>query len=200
MHVFYERQGSTTATVYPGVSVPSSSSPYATCLVSISAVVQGIPEKEFVLVFFSPSADIDCSLTQISKGGHDYLPSANLSVLHYTDIRLPARSGKCSSLQQYSRENKISNLLSAINFQEDWSRGTQCESWNLTLGWTLAEYQVWGGETTRNEVTQNTWGIQSCGMDIQFTINSHDENRQGGGRKSPKIEIGHENNADFRTD
>lgn len=98
--------------------------------------------KGVCVVFFSPSADIDCSLTQISKGGHDYLPSANLSALHYTDIRLPARSVKCSSLQQYSRENKISNLLSAISFQEDQSHGTQCENSNLTLGWTLAEYQV----------------------------------------------------------
>lgn len=98
-----------------------------------------------VVFFFSPSADIDCSLRSpegISKGGHDYLPSANLSALHYTDIRLLARSVKCSSLQEYSRENKISNLLSTINFREDWSRGTQWENSNLTLGWTLAEYQV----------------------------------------------------------
>lgn len=104
-------------------------------------VVQEIPEKDFVLVIFPfPSADIDCSLTEIS--GHHYLPSANLSALHYTDIRLPAWSVKCSSLQEYSRENKISNLLSSINFREDWSCGTQCENSNLTLGWTLAEYQV----------------------------------------------------------
>lgn len=27
-------------------------------------------------------------------------------------------------------------------------------------------------------------------MDIQFTINSHDENRQGEGKKSPKIKLG----------
>lgn len=146
MHVFYKRQGSKTATMYPGYSVPSSSSPYAACLVFISAVVQEIPEKDFVLLFSPPPQIlIAVSLRSpegISKEGHDYLPSTNLSALHHTDIRLPARSVKCSSLQEYSRESKISNLLSAINFREDWSHGTQCENSNLTLGWTLAESQV----------------------------------------------------------
>lgn len=37
-------------------------------------------------------------------------------------------------------------------------------------------------------------------MDIQFTINSYVENRQGERRKSPKTKVGHENNADFNTD
>lgn len=146
MHVFYKRQGSKTATMYPGFSVPSSSSPYATCSGFYFCCCSRDSRKGFCVVFFfSPSADIDCSLRSpegISKGGHDYLPSASLSALHYTDIRLLARSVKCSSLQEYSRENKISNLLSTINFREDWSRGTQWENSNLTLGWTLAEYQV----------------------------------------------------------
>lgn len=146
MHVFYERQGSKTATMYPGFSVPSSSSPYAACLVSVSAAVQEIPEKDFVL-FFSPPQQILIAVSLrspegISKGGHDYLPFANLSALHHTDIRLPAQSVKCSSLQQHSRENKISNLLSTINFWEDLSHGTQRENSNLTPGWTLAQSQV----------------------------------------------------------
>lgn len=132
--------------MHPGFSVPSSSSPCAPCLVSISAVAQEIPEKDFVLLFTPPQQIlIVVSLRSpegISKGGHDSLPSASLSALHYTDIRLPARSVKCSSLQEYSRENKISSLLSPINFREDWSCGTQRENSDLTLSWTLAEYQV----------------------------------------------------------
>lgn len=146
MHVFYKRQGCKTATMYLGFSVPSSSSPYTTRLVSVSAVVQEIPEKDFMLCFSLPQ-QISIAVTLrspegISKGGHDYLPSANLSALHYTDTRLPAQSVKCSSLQEYSRENKISSLLSTTNFREDWSHATQCENSNLTLGWMLAEYQL----------------------------------------------------------
>lgn len=113
--------------------------------------------KGFCVGFFSPSADIDCSLTEISRGDfkrRPWLPSLCQFISSaLTDIRLPALSVKCSSLEEYSKENKISNLLSAINFWEDWSHGTQCENSNLTLGWTLAEYQVRGGETTWNEVT-----------------------------------------------
>lgn len=138
MHVFYKRQGSKTAMMFPGFSVQSSCSPYATCLVSVSAVIQEIPEKDFELFFSLPQQIlIAVSLRSpegISKGGHDCVPSANLLALHNTDVRLPAQSVKCSSLEKYSKENKISNLLSAINFQEDWSCGTQRENSNLTPG------------------------------------------------------------------
>lgn len=142
MHVFYERQGSRTATMHPGVSVPCSSSPHTTCLVSISAVVQEIPEKEFVL-FYSPPQQILIAVSlRFQREAMTTFPLPIYQLCITQMEGLPARSVKCSSLQQYSRENKISNLLSAISFQEDWSHGTQCENSNLTLGWTLAEYQV----------------------------------------------------------
>lgn len=118
---------------------------------------QEIPEKGFALGFFPPQQmSIAVSLRSpegTSKRVHDHLSFASLSALHYIDIRLPAQFIKCSSLEEYSKENKIFNLFSAFNFCEDWSFGTQHENSNLTLGWTPAEYQVWGEETARNEVT-----------------------------------------------
>lgn len=54
-----------------------------------------------------------------SKRVHDHLSFASLSALHYIDIRLPAQFIKCSSLEEYSKENKIFNLFSAFNFRED---------------------------------------------------------------------------------
>lgn len=181
--------------MYPGFSVPSSSSPYTTCVVSISAVVQEIPEKDFVLFYSLPQQILIAVLLRspegISKGGRECLPSANLSALHYTDIRLPAQSVKCSSLQEHSRENKISNLLSTINFWEDWSHGTQCENSNLTLGWTLAEHQVWGGETTRNEVTCR---VPEEFRAVEWTFNSPStamvKTGRGEGGKALQLKLG----------
>lgn len=197
MHVFYKRQGSKTVTMYLGFSVPSSSSPYTTCLVSISAVIQTkISQKRILCCFFFPPQQILIAVSLrspegISKRVHDRLSFANLSALHYTDIRLPAQSVKCSSLEGYSKESKIFNLFSTFNFWEDRSFGTQHENSNLTLGWTPPEYQVRGEETARNEVTHRI--PEEFGV-VEWTFNSPSivmmKIGRGKGRKALKLKLG----------
>lgn len=180
------------------ISVPSRSSPYTTRLVSISAVSQTKRFQKRILCW------ILCSLSKgfwsqhaprspegISNRARDHLPFAKLSAQCYTDVWLPAQSVKCSSLEEYSEENKIFNLFFAFNFWGDWSFGTPRENSNLTVGWTPAEYQVCREETARNEVTRRI--PEEFGA-VEWTFNSPSivmmKISRGKGRKTLTLKLG----------
>lgn len=201
---FWKRQGSKTVTTYLGFSVPSSSSPYTTLLVSIAAVTQTkrFQRKDFVRGFFTPFGSYWLqSHWDLQRGfPKEYM---TISPLPIDQLWMTQTEGSQRSLLNAAAcrntQNKISDLFSPFNLWEDWSFGTQRENPNLTLGWMPAEYHVWGGETARNEVTRR---IPEQFRVVEWTFDSPSRVMmkigKAKGRKALKLKLGM--NVDFRTD